>query len=471
MMTPSDGFQPQSSVVTPSNVERLSRLSVMTGVSHVGEQDKAVSADQLVSKKRRNMFFVACFAFALIVGSIVAVTVSGSSSADAAVTSAQKDVDGIHADIDASKRLGPDFISKEDSSKVPVDTPVPSVGNSTTGDEQMDESGNVLPIVTDAPSTDAPTTNAPSTDAPSTNAPSTDPPVDHTPPSQPPPRSHGPCSLPSNYQELNMEFVPGNTNGWAMPGRCEPGRHCVYMCKPGYVRTHLGYTNDECPPVAGQCSDVYHYKSSRHGLYCDHGGNIQIPNNEPVCEPVPSYITIVSRLGQSVTGCPTVYPGSEDILSAKYTVHPHGRMPLTLFPAHYWHGVSRHYYVGTPGMSPEDTCQWDSLPRTAYIWGGHLENKHGQVWHAANFDFAETFRGHWGSPGYAMIVNKCPDGRPCHKYCEIKRKVEHGRIINYSAKYNSHGHRVSESHGAHSHCYVYGPVSQMRLEVELVPYH
>lgn len=253
-----------------------------------------------------------------------------------------------------------------------------------------------------------------------------------------------------------------------MPGRCEPNRYCVYECQRGYVRSSAGYTDDECPPVAGQCSDVYHYKTSHHGLFCDSSGTIQIPQDTPLCVPVPSYIKIHSQLTLPVTGCATVYPGTEDILSTPYTALPNGDLELTLFPPDYWKGVGRHFYVGVAGLSPLETCQWNSLPKTAYIWGGHLEFKDGEYWNAANFDFSENFVASSGDPGYSMVVNKC-SASTCTKYCLVQRKVINGVTVNYSAKYNAAGTVVSESTNAASECFVYGPVSSWRMEVELIP--
>ena len=271
-------------------------------------------------------------------------------------------------------------------------------------------------------------------------------------------------------EKSNIVFLCVRACGWAQPGPCRPGRHCVYECRVGYTRTSAGYTTEECPPVQGQCDDVYHFETSRHGLFCNAQGNLVLPPNQPLCQRVPSYVTIESRLSARVTGCPTVYPGSEDINAVAYTVNPRQTLELTLFPANYWYGVSRHYYVGNAGMTARETCQWDALPRTAYIWGGHLENRDGQVWQAANFDFSENFRASSGSPGYSMVVHQCPTGGTCWKYCEIKRRVVGNQVEDYAAVFRQDGSIVKEFSTPTSECYIYGPVTQTRTRVDLVPY-
>lgn len=332
-------------------------------------------------------------------------------------------------------------------------------------------------VFTPAPiSDDITPSESPSPPSPSSPSPVKANPVEPPPspakadPVQPPPVASpdGPCAFPSNYRELNMRYIDGPTRGWAMPGPCEPGRNCVYQCRRGYVRTSAGYDSSECPPVDGTCSAVYHYQTSKHGLHCDASGRLDLPSDD-LCQRVDSYITLKSRLGVSVTGCPTIYPGTEDIRSVPYTVPAGREIELTLFPANYWFGVSRHYYVGIAGLSPQDTCQWDALPKTAYIWGGNQKIVNGELWQGANFDYSENFQATSGSPGYAMEVYQCPQGRSCWKYCEIKRRVVGSRIENYSAVFTSDGNRIKEPTGPSSECFIYGPVTT-RVRVDLVPY-
>ncbi|RKP26368.1 hypothetical protein SYNPS1DRAFT_3184, partial [Syncephalis pseudoplumigaleata] len=213
------------------------------------------------------------------------------------------------------------------------------------------------------------------------------------------------CKLPRD--PLIVPITPGGKNqGWAMSvdQECKPGMYCPYACAPGY------YSRQWNP------QSTLKKNTMDGGLICKSDGSLTKPfPSQPYCVRGLANVSIVNKLGKSVSACQTVYPGNEEMLIPT-VVAPGGKSVINVLPTSYWQKTSAQYYVNPAGTNANQ-CRWGKSSVPTGNWApfvfGAGQGMGGITFISVRYNPDYERAGHSTAKAYGVRI-ECDDPSKCN---------------------------------------------------------